>query len=55
MGIFLDDLEQVYNRTQIAPEEVTPKLIKDWLEQRNMVSQTFYVSSGIAFSMNNYL
>ena len=55
MGIFLDDLEQVYNKTQIASEEATPKLIKDWLEQRKMVSQSLCVSSGVAFSGNNYL
>ena len=41
MGIFPDDLEQVYdNMTEhkIVSEEATPKLIKDWLEQRKVVS-----------------
>ena len=58
MGIFPDDLEQVYDNVtehKIVSEEVTPKLIKDWLEQRNMVSQSFYASSGVAFSGNNDL
>ena len=45
MGIFPDALEQVYDIAiehklrQTALEEVTPKLIKDWLEQRKVVSQ----------------
>ena len=40
MGIFPHDLEQVYDIVikhkllQTALEEATPKLIKDWLEQR---------------------
>ena len=58
MGIFPDDLEQVYvNVTEhkIASEEMTPKLIKDWPEQRKVVSQSFYVSSGITFSGNDNL
>ena len=58
IGIFPDDLEQVYeNATEhkTASEEVTPKLIKDWLEQCKMVFQSFYVSSGVAFSGNNDL
>ena len=44
MGIFPDDLEQVYDNVtehKIASEEVTSKLIKDWLEQRKVVSQSF--------------
>ena len=40
---------------KIASDEVTPKLIKDWLEQRKVVSQSFYVSSGVDFSGNNDL
>ena len=58
MGIFPDDLEQVYDNVtehKIVSEEVTPKLIKDWLEQRKVVSQSFYASSGVTFSGNNYL
>ena len=58
IGIFPDDLEQVIDNVaehKIASEEVTPKLIKDWLEQRKMVSQSFYASSGVAFSGNNDL
>ena len=58
MGIFPDDLEQVYDNVtepKIVSEEVTPKLIKDWLEQRNVVSQPFYASSAVAFSGNNDL
>ena len=38
---------------KIVSEEVTPKLIKDWLEQRKVVSQSFYASSGVAFSLKN--
>ena len=38
-----------HDRTQIA------KLIKDWPKQRKVVSQSFYVSSGVAFSGNNDL
>ena len=58
MGIFPDDLEQVYDNVtehKITSEEVTPKLIKDWLEQRKVVSQSFYVSSKVAFPGNNDL
>ena len=58
MGIFPDDVQQVYDNVterKIASEEVTSKLIKDWLEQRKVVSQSFYVSSGITFSGNNDL
>ena len=58
MSIFPDDLEQVYDNVtehKIVSEEVTPKLIKDWLEQRKVVSQSFCVSSGITFSGNNDL
>ena len=47
MGIFPDNLEKVYdNMTEhkITSEEVTPKPIKDWLEQRKVVFQSFYVS-----------
>ena len=58
MGIFPDELEQVYDNVtehKIASEEVTRKLIKDWLEQRKVVSQSFYVSSRVAFSGNNDL
>ena len=58
-GIFPDDLEQVYDKVtehklrQTGLEEASPKLIKDWLEQHQVVSQSFYVSSGVAFSGNN--
>ena len=61
MGILLDDLEQVQGIAieqklhQTGLEEVTPKLFKDWLEQCKVVSQSFYVSSGVAFSRNNDL
>ena len=58
MGIFPDDVQQIYDNVterKIASEEVTSKLIKDWLEQRKVVSQSFYVSSGITFSGNNNL
>ena len=58
MGIFPDDVQQVYDNVterKIALEEVTSKLIKDWLEQRKVVSQSFYVSSGITFSGNDNL
>ena len=58
MGIFPDGLEQVYDivtEHKIVPEEVMSKLIKDWLEQRKMISQSFYASSGVAFSGNNDL
>ena len=58
MGIFPDDLEQVIDNVtehKIASDEVTPKLIKDWLEQRKVISQSIYVSSGITFSGNNDL
>ena len=44
LGFFPDDLEQVYDsvtKHKIASEEATPKLIKDWLEQRKVVSQSF--------------
>ena len=56
MGIFAEDLEQVYDNViehKIVSEEVTPKLIKHWLEQRKVVSQSLYVSSAVAFSGNN--
>ena len=61
MGIFPDDLEQVYDlviklklrQTWLA--EASPKLIKCWLEQHKVVSQSFYVSSGVALSGNNDL
>ena len=61
MGIFPDDLKQVYDNVaehklrQTMPEETTPKLIKDWLEERKVVSQSFYFNSGVAFSGNNDL
>ena len=61
MGIFPHDLEQVYDIVteqelrQTGSEEATPKFIKDWLEQRKVASQSFYVSSGITFSRNNDL
>ena len=58
MGIVPDDLEQIYDNVtehEIASQEVTSKLIKDWLEQCKVVSQSFYVSSGITFSGNNDL
>ena len=38
---------------QTGLEEAIPHLIKDWLEQRKVVSQSFYVSSGAAFSGKN--
>ena len=47
MGIFLEDLEQGYDIAiehklrQTGLEEITPKLIKDWLEQCKVVSQSF--------------
>ena len=59
MGIFSDDLEQVYGIVikhklhQTGLQEA--KLIKDWLEHPKMVSQSFYISSGIVFSRNNDL
>ena len=58
MGVLPYDLEQVCDNVtehKIESEEVTPKLIKDWLEQCKVVSQSFYVSSGITFSGNNDL
>ena len=58
MGIFPDDLEQVYDNVtehKIVSDKVTLKLIKDWLEQHKVVSQSLYVSSGVAFSGNNDL
>ena len=61
MGIFPDDLEGVYDLVikqtlrQTGLEEASPKLIKYWLEQRKVVSQSFYVSSGVALSGNNDL
>ena len=58
MGIFPDDFEQIYDNVtehKIVSEEVTPKLIKDWLEQCKVVSQPFYASSRVAFSGNNDL
>ena len=61
MGIVPDDLDQVYDIVmehklrQTGSEEVTQKLIKDWLEQDKMLSQSFLVSSGVAFPGNNNL
>ena len=61
MSIFPDDLQQVYDMViehklrQTGLEKATPKLIKDWLEQCKVVSRSFYVSSGVAFSGNNDL
>ena len=61
MGTFPDDLEQIYDNVtehklrQTGLEEATPKLIKNWLEQRKVVSQSFYASSGTAFPGNNDL
>ena len=58
MGIFPDVLEQVYGNVtehKIASEKVTAKLIKDWLEQHKVVSQSLYVSFGVAFSGNSDL
>ena len=61
MGIFPDDLEQVYDLViklklrQTGLAEASPKLIKCWLGQRKVVSQSFYVSSGVALSGNNDL
>ena len=49
MSIFPGGLEQVYDimtehkLPQTGLEEATAKLIKDWLEQRKVVSQLFYV------------
>ena len=40
MGIFPDNLEQVYDNVaehKIASDEMTPKLIEDWLEKRKVV------------------
>ena len=59
MSIFPDDLDQVYDNVekrklhQTGLEEVTLKLIKDWLEQCKEVFQSFCVTSGVAFSGNN--
>ena len=59
MSIFPDDLEQVHDNVkkrklhQTGLEEVTLKLIKDWLEQCKEVFQSFCVTSGVAFSGNN--
>lgn len=61
MGIVPDDLEQIYDIVmeqklrQTGSEEATQKLIKDWLEQDKMLSQSFLVSSGVAFPGNNNL
>ena len=61
MGIVPDDLDQVYDIVmehklrQTGSEEATQKLIKDWLEQDKMLSQSFLVSSGVAFPGNNNL
>ena len=38
---------------QTGLEEAIPKLIKNWPEQHEVISQSFYVSSGVAFSGNN--
>ena len=38
---------------QTGLEEAIPKLIKNWPEQHEVVSQSLYVSSGVAFSGNN--
>ena len=40
---------------QTELEEVFSKLIKDWLEQHKVVSQSFYDCSGVAFPGNNAL
>ena len=61
MGIFPDDLEQVYDIVtehklrQTGQEGATLKLIKNWLEQFKVVSQSFCVSFGIPFSGHNDL
>ena len=58
MGIFPDDLEQVYDNVtehKTTSEDVTLNLIKDWLDQRKLVSQSFFVSLGVANSGNNNL
>ena len=58
MGIFPDDLEQVYDNVtehKTTSEDVTLNLIKDWLDQRKLVSQSFFVSLGVAISGNNNL
>ena len=38
---------------QTGLEEAIPKPIKNWPEQHEVISQSFYVSSGVAFSGNN--
>ena len=59
MGIFPDDLEQVHDNVtehklhQTGLEKATPELIKEWVGQRKVVSQLFYVSFGVAFSGNS--
>ena len=58
MDIFPDDLEQVYDNVtehKTTSEDVTLNLIKDWLDQRKLVSQSFFVSLGVAISGNNNL
>ena len=47
-----------YDRTQVASDWTRggdSKLIKDWLKQCKVLSQSFCVSSGVAFSGNNDL
>ena len=59
MGIFSDDFEPVYDIViehklrQTVLEEANPKLIKDCLKQRKVISQSLCVSSGVAFSRND--
>ena len=46
------------DRTQVASDWARggdSKLIKDWLKQCKVLSQSFYVSSGVAFPGNNDL
>ena len=40
---------------QTGLEELTPKLIKELLEQRKVESQSCYAISGVDFSRNNDL
>ena len=59
MDIFPDDLGQVYDNVRghklrwTGLEQTTTKIIKDWLEQCKEVSQSYCLSSGVAFCGNN--
>ena len=57
MGIFLDDLEQVYNRTQIASEEAHQNSSKTgWNNAKSYPSHSMSVLEQFwNFSGNNYL